>query len=182
MGLVKSKLVSFSFEKPPLAPLCSPCWMCGGDCVPKLPFVPCLAGVLPRPQLCVWKGQQGQHGDGEEGRLCPARPPGRPEGEGAWRAVEQRKRVSGKKRRFPSSFSPSVLSSSAFFLSSSLSAVATDLITIFWVGGGARESACQPTGLTGGLWVGLILCAPIAATFLLLRFITCLILLCRESV
>lgn len=104
-------------------------------CAQTLPFVPCLAGVLPRLQLCVRKGQQGQHGDGKEGRLCPARPPGRPEGEGAWRAVKQRKRVSGKKRRFPSSFSPSVLSSSPFFLHSlSLSAVAR--ISLQFSGGG----------------------------------------------
>lgn len=83
-----------------------------GECVPGLqtlpvhpPFVPRLASVLPLLPLRVWKGQQGQHGEGKEGRLCPARPPGCPEGKGAWRAVEQRKRVSGKKRHFPSSFS-----------------------------------------------------------------------------
>eukprot|EP00064_Thunnus_orientalis_P000417 superscaffoldBa00000020_g417 len=70
-----------------------------GECVPGLQtllvhpsFVPRLAGVLPPLQLRVWKGQQGQHGEGKEGRLCPARPPGCPEGKGAWRAVEQRKR------------------------------------------------------------------------------------------
>lgn len=79
-----------------------------GDCLSSpskgrssvLPLVPRLAGVLPPLQLCVWKGQRGQHGDGKEGRLCPARPPGRPEGKGAWRALEQRKRVSGKKETF----------------------------------------------------------------------------------
>ncbi|KAM7397552.1 hypothetical protein PAMA_005723 [Pampus argenteus] len=82
-----------------------------GESVPGLqtplvhpPFVPRLAGVLPPLLLHVWKGQQGQHGEGKEGRLCPARPPGCPEGKGAWRAVEQRKRVSRKKRHFPSSF------------------------------------------------------------------------------
>lgn len=64
------------------------------------PVLPRLAGVLPPLQLCVWKGQRGQHGDGKEGRLCRARPPGRPEGKGAWRALEQRKRVSGKKETF----------------------------------------------------------------------------------
>lgn len=67
-------------------------------------FVPRLADVLPLLLLCVWKGQQGQHGGGKEGRLCPAWPPGCPEGKGAWRAMEKRKGVGGKKRHFPSSF------------------------------------------------------------------------------
>lgn len=86
------------------AVLCSPCAL-EGERAPGLQtllvhpsFVPCLAGVLPLLLLCVWKGQQGQHGEGKEGRLCPPRPPGCPEGKGAWRAVEQRKRVSGKKK------------------------------------------------------------------------------------
>lgn len=53
----------------------------------------------PPLQLGVWTGQRGQHGDGKEGRLCPARPPGRPEGKEAWRVLERRKRVSGKKNK-----------------------------------------------------------------------------------
>lgn len=53
----------------------------------------------PPLQLGVWTGQRGQHGDEKEGRLCPARPPGRPEGKEAWRVLEWRKRVSGKKTK-----------------------------------------------------------------------------------
>lgn len=89
------------------------------------PFVPRLPGVLPPLLLRVWKGQQGQHGEGKEGRLCPPRPPGCPEGKGAWRAVEQRKRVSGKKETFPLLFlslvfSPTFCSPFSHFLSLSL--------------------------------------------------------------
>lgn len=76
--------------------------------------------------FCVREGQQGQHGDGKEGRLCPVQPPGCPEGKEAWRAAEQRKRVSGGKKKretfsllFFSSFllAHSLLSSSFLLLS-----------------------------------------------------------------
>lgn len=89
------------------------------------PFVPRLAGVLPLLLLCVWTGQQGQHGEGKEGRLCPARPPGRPEGKGAWRVVEQRKLGQWEKEKFSFPFfslslsfspRPSVQSSAPSFL------------------------------------------------------------------
>lgn len=45
-------------------------------------FVPRLADVLPLLLLRVWKGQQGQHGERKEGRLCPALATWLPRGEG----------------------------------------------------------------------------------------------------
>lgn len=68
--------------------LCSPCALCGRcECAFKRSladpfFVPRLADVLPLLLLRVWKGQQGQHGERKEGRLCPALATWLPRGEG----------------------------------------------------------------------------------------------------
>lgn len=122
------------------------------------PFVPRLAGVLPLLLLRVWKGQQGQHGEGKEGRLCPAWPPGCPEGKGVWRAVEQRKRVSRKKRHFPSSFlflvfSPGLLflhpllsSFLSFFILSHFVPVSFFKFSSHWCCGSDFHYLCGPLG------------------------------------
>lgn len=93
--------------------------------------------------------QRDQNGDGEEGRLCPARPPGCPEGEEAWRALEPSKRVS-RKKTLPWFLSSSCLlhHSSSLSLSSSVPEGLSPLALI-WNGTGStcvfqRPSSHRP--------------------------------------
>lgn len=120
-----------------------------GECVPglqtllvHLSFVPRLACVLPLLLLHVWKGQQGQHGEGKEGRLCPALPPGCPEGKGGVEGRGAEEAGQREKDIFPplflSSFLPGLLFchplffSSSFFLLSHFVPLTTIMVIAHW--------------------------------------------------